>query len=501
MRDASVKSTGPINLPPEVAAKYEVTSTLGRGGMGVVLAARHRITKQNVAIKLLLTDKLENQTAILRFKQEAEAASKLSHPNVIQVYDFGVDDGVEYLVMEHVSGRSLAEEIAEGKLTVHRFLNLFTQVCAGLSHAHRNGVVHRDLKPSNILISVRDGETDIAKIADFGIAKLTSDGSTQQLTQTGEICGSPLYMSPEQCMGQTADIRSDIFSLGCVMYEAITGEVPHAGSNTLATIHKRANEEARSFTECGITFPARLEQVVLRCLEKNPDVRYQSADDLLKALQSDAPEPAYRTAQKPFKVKRSVRIGLAIAGVLAFVAYSLTGSVPRQIAGAHPQLIPAIKEREMAATLLNQHKPEEARKHLEIALIALKNAPRDEAFNVEKAAFLQEFERLLFEQGSPGKQSPARKSKQNKQMARTRGDEPAPTEDFGGSAQGEDEPSDKKQVVRGRPMLQGATRQPGSVPMPEEDALNNFAPQSVAPGSASTEAAPTTLEDVLKVLQ
>jgi serine/threonine protein kinase len=473
MKETSAKPSASINLPPEVAAKYEVTSTLGRGGMGVVLAARHRITKQAVAIKLLLTDKLENQTAILRFKQEAEAASKLSHQNVIQVYDFGVDKGVEYLVMEHVSGKSLAEEIANGKLTVERFIDIFTQVCSGLSHAHRNGVVHRDLKPSNILISQRDGEPDVAKIADFGIAKLTSDGSTQQLTHTGEICGSPLYMSPEQCMGQPADIRSDIFSLGCVMYEAITGEVPHAGSNTLATIHKRANEEARTFTECGVTFPARIEQIVLRCLEKNPDIRYQSAEDLMKALQSDSVDTRYRTKQKPLKVV-TLFLGLGIVSALAIAGYTVVSKDSNHSGVTNPQLRSAMKQRQIATALLDQHKPDEARKHLEAALSLLKTAPRDEDFKAEKAAFLQEFERLLFEQGAPDA-SAVKKKKES----RTRGGAPAsPAPD----AELAEEDSAKKASVRGRPLLQGATQK-----------------QLDAPGVAAP--APASLEDVMRILQ
>lgn len=416
-----------MSLPAELMAKYEPLSLLGEGGMGVVYEARHRLTGQTVAIKLLRNEKAQQQTAILRFKQEAEAASKLSHPNVIQVFDFGVcDQGIEYLIMEFVSGHNLSDAIKVRALEPQELVDTFVAICSGLAHAHRNGVVHRDLKPSNILISSRVGEKDTPKIADFGIAKMTSDGSTQHLTKTGEICGSPLYMSPEQCMGRPADIRSDIYALGCVMYEAITGAVPNAGDNTLETIHRRTNEAPRTFTECGVTFPDEIERIVLKCLELQPANRYQSADELSTDLQNAFSVRTEPAKSRPKRMAVQVAVAIALACVV-YVAYPLYKNGVNSNA-TNESLEIATAERKKAAEFLDQNNFVEGRKHLSMALQSLKTAPRDEAFAEEKKAFMEQFSRLLFEeQQVPKQETDAKKQDSKKEVkAKQKGKSRAP---------------------------------------------------------------------------
>lgn len=403
-----------IAIPAELVSKYEITALLGEGGMGVVYAARHKITGRHVAIKLLRQEQANNATAHLRFKQEAEAASKLSHPNVTQVFDFGVSsDGLEYLILEYVSGKNLAEIVRERPLQPEEFIEFFTQICSGLAHAHRNGIIHRDLKPSNILISRREGEPDLAKIADFGIAKITTDGTTQHLTKTGEICGSPLYMSPEQCTGRPADIRSDIFALGCMMYESITGAVPNAGENTLETIHRRTSEQARPFCDAGISFPPGIEAVVLRCLAIDPSQRYQSVEELQDELQHALTSKSNRAPRahnrKPAAlIVCSVAPALAILGLVGFTLLRAQPPVsgdgekklpPHVVQSGNrqrnPQVEAAAKERLQAERLMGRGDYSAAKQHLKKALISLKAAPHDEAFTAEWDAFTMSLTSLL----------------------------------------------------------------------------------------------------------
>lgn len=269
-----------------LADKYEILAVLGRGGMSVVYKARHLLMKKAVAIKVLLPQLVLNPQSLKRFQQEAEAASCLSHPNVITVYDFGVSEhGLPYLVMDLLHGQSLAEAVKEkGALDVQRALDIFVQACSALGEAHRKGVIHRDLKPSNIMLVLTDSGSESVKIVDFGIAKvLPQEGEEfQKLTQTGEIFGSPFYMSPEQCMGLKLDARSDIYSFGCLMYETLTGKPPLVGAHTLDTMFKHMNETPQGLTnlKCEAHVRERLEMVIFKALAKTPDQRYQSMKEL-----------------------------------------------------------------------------------------------------------------------------------------------------------------------------------------------------------------------------
>ena len=287
------------NLEGQIfAQRYEILKLLGKGGMSVVYRARHLIMDKIFAVKVLHLHLAKDDLSLRRFKQEAQAASTLTHPGIVAIHDCGEsEDGTAYLVMDYVQGASLADLLQNhGPLALDSFLNIMIQVAAALAHAHKCGIVHRDLKPSNIMITEADDKTQV-KIVDFGIAKILANAGeeTQQLTQTGEVFGSPLYMSPEQCFGSTVDRRCDIYSMGCVMYEALSGTAPFRGDNAFETMNKHVNEAPPPLVSPLLDESARqkLELILLRSLAKNPDDRYQSMAEIeseLRSLQSGTKE-------------------------------------------------------------------------------------------------------------------------------------------------------------------------------------------------------------------
>jgi serine/threonine protein kinase len=280
----------PAILGDALSATYEFIEAVGSGGMSVIYKARHRALNRLVAIKMLHGHMLTD-TIIRRFQQEAQASSLLQHPNTVGVYDFGVtESGLPFMVMDFVEGETLAQRLKRrGTLPPRDCIIIFKQVCDAVEHAHELGILHRDLKPGNIMLIESEGTPGIVKILDFGIAKImdAADSPGHNLTQTGEVFGSPLYMSPEQCSGiKELDRRSDIYSLGCVMYECLTGTVPHRGDTVIATIMKQLNERPRPVTDLqpNARIPAKLEDIVDKALEKNPDKRFQSMEELKDAL-------------------------------------------------------------------------------------------------------------------------------------------------------------------------------------------------------------------------
>ena len=283
----------------KLADRYEILSVIGHGGMGVVYKAKHELMDRVVAIKMLQAQLISDSMSVKRFQQEAKAASRLKHPNVITLYDFGVSatTGQPYLVMDYLQGVSLAEIIKrEGHVGVDRCIRIFTQACSALEHAHRQGVIHRDLKPGNIMLVDNEDEKDYVKVVDFGVAKLmpwAGEEEAQRLTQTGEVCGSPVYMSPEQCMGQKLDARSDIYTMGVVIYEALTGRLPLLGKNMVDTMSKHISEMPQPFgtVRPDLYIPERLEAVVFRALQKNPADRHQTMELLEQDLQIAVPRP------------------------------------------------------------------------------------------------------------------------------------------------------------------------------------------------------------------
>jgi predicted Ser/Thr protein kinase len=276
---------------------YEVEELLGQGGMGVVYRARDTRLGRPVALKVLPPEFTRDQDRKNRFLQEARAAARVTHPAIAQVYD--VDEGPEglFIAMELVSGKTVKALVQERELDLLGALEIASQVALGLQRAHEEGVVHRDIKPENIVVTP-DGH---AKILDFGLAKLLeptapqapegiSHMETLAKTQAGFVLGTLRYMSPEQARGQAVDHRSDIFSLGIVLYEMVTGQLPFSGTTALDTLHAIAFEETRPMTALRANLPPSLQRVVTRCLRKRPQDRYADAKELagdLKAVQRE----------------------------------------------------------------------------------------------------------------------------------------------------------------------------------------------------------------------
>lgn len=272
--------------------RYRLDSLIGEGGMGDVYRATHIHLDTQFAVKLLKPEFVANQTAIKRFRREAMAAGRINHQNAVRVTDFGVTpDHIVYLVMELVEGQSLRDLIGEsGKMNYLRVVNIVRQVCGAVEAAHQSGVIHRDLKPDNILIEAAQG-VECVKVLDFGIAKLRETNRTDSfLTQAGMIIGTPQYMSPEQCQGKQLDPRSDVYSIGILMYEMLSGEVPFDGETTLQVVYNQLHLPPRPLTELSPQIPVLLARVVLRALAKEPEKRQSSAlelsDELKLAVES-----------------------------------------------------------------------------------------------------------------------------------------------------------------------------------------------------------------------
>lgn len=283
-----------------VSNHFEILELLGSGGMGSVYKAKHVIIGKNVAIKIL--SKNGDDKANMRFQQEAKAASSLNHPNIVSVLDFGcLDNDQPFIVMDLAVGSSLADALRDyGTLSNSDALSIFAQICSALAHAHQRGIVHRDLKPGNIMLCPDDNGKIQAKLVDFGIAKIQAldTDRIQSLTETGEIFGSPLYMSPEQCAGSDLDARSDFYSLGCVMYECLTGKPPFTGQNVMQTIFMHVNDEAVKITNLNPRVPEELEQIVSRCLQKKAAARYSSAADIETDLLAVSENPQTKLRSK-----------------------------------------------------------------------------------------------------------------------------------------------------------------------------------------------------------
>jgi eukaryotic-like serine/threonine-protein kinase len=272
----------------QVLPNFEFDGEIGCGGMGVVYKARHTVLNKWFAIKMLPFEHLD-RVGVRRFQQEARAASSLQHENVVVVHDCGVTaSGRPYMVMEYAPGETLSELLRrKGHLSVVEAVPIFVEICAGVQHAHANGILHRDLKPSNIVL-VDTGTALKVKILDFGIAKILDDEVRLEkgLTQTGEVFGSPPYMSPEQALGRTSDRRTDIYSLGCLMYEVLTGAPPIVGQSVIETIYRQIHDVPPSLREAslGLEFPQALEDIIAKTLAKNMDDRFSTVEELKQEL-------------------------------------------------------------------------------------------------------------------------------------------------------------------------------------------------------------------------
>lgn len=265
--------------------QYKVETLIGVGGMGAVYKAEHHLTNQKVAIKVLWQDLAGNQAEVKRFTREARAASVLSHPNTVRVYDFGKDEGsgAIYIVMEFLDGRKLSDALRdEPVLDPGRAVHIGAQVCKALEEAHSKGLIHRDLKPDNIFLQDVSGEKDFVKVLDFGLAKFVSgDFERDNLTKTGYVVGSPEYMAPEQAIGSGVGPAADIYAVGVMMYEVLTGDLPFDAETTAQVLRKHIMEQPAPMSDLvDDDVPDALIEVVMRCLAKDPDDRPPSADAL-----------------------------------------------------------------------------------------------------------------------------------------------------------------------------------------------------------------------------
>lgn len=268
--------------------QYRLKKMLGSGGMGEVYLAEHEMMKRPCAVKVIRPEKAGNAQVIARFEREVRATAKLSHWNSIDIYDYGrTEDGTFYYVMEFLPGHNLGELVdGHGALPTERIVHLMTQVCDALAEAHEQDLVHRDIKPANIYCAYRGGQFDVAKLLDFGLAKPTADHEDVGLTQEGAITGSPLFMSPEQAMGSNeVDARSDIYSLGAVMYYMATGKPPFMYEQPIKVMVAHASEAPRPPRDLNEDIPIELEEIILRCLEKEQEDRFQDVQSMREALE------------------------------------------------------------------------------------------------------------------------------------------------------------------------------------------------------------------------
>jgi serine/threonine protein kinase len=283
---SSQTSTGDLLVGKTIEGKYRIDSKLGAGGMGAVYRAHRLLIGDEVAVKILHPRHVSESQATERFRREAQAAARLKHPNAVSIYDFGVtNDGLVYLVMELVEGQSLREIIKQqGPLTPSAAAEVINQVCAALDEAHRQQIVHRDLKPDNIVVRAMLNGLRV-KVLDFGIAKLR-DLTAGNLTQTGSVMGTPHYMSPEQCLGEELDSRSDIYSLGIVLYEMLAGVVPFKSPMSTAVVVQHVNQAPPPLRTINLSISPAVEAVVMHALAKRREERPQSATAFAHELSS-----------------------------------------------------------------------------------------------------------------------------------------------------------------------------------------------------------------------
>jgi hypothetical protein len=267
--------------------QYHLRELIGSGGMGEVYRAEHQLLKRPCAIKLIHPDRAGDPKALARFEREVRATAKLSHWNTIDIYDYGrTANGTFYYAMEYLPGLSLDRLVKQyGQLPAARVVHLLRQTCGALEEAHQHELVHRDIKPANLFAAERGGLYDVAKLLDFGLAKPMMGDDVGQLTQDGTVTGSPLFMSPEQATGEdNIDPRSDIYSLGAVGYFLLTGQAPFVHNKTIKVLMAHAQEEVRPPSQRCADVPKDVERVIMKCLEKSPEDRYQSATQLATAL-------------------------------------------------------------------------------------------------------------------------------------------------------------------------------------------------------------------------
>jgi beta-lactam-binding protein with PASTA domain/predicted Ser/Thr protein kinase len=324
--------------------RYEIQTRIGRGGMADVLLARDLLLDRPVAIKVLFAEFATDPNFVERFRREAQSAAALNHPNIVSVYDWGKYGGTYFIAMEYIEGRTLADIVrANGRVSAVQAAEIASEVSAALAFAHRNGVVHRDIKPANILI----GSSGQVKVADFGIARAMNSAADSNLTQVGLVMGTATYFSPEQAQGAQPDPRSDLYSLGIVMYEMVGGRPPFAGDNPVAIAYKQVHENPQPLNQLAADVPRPYEAIVAKLLAKNPAVRYPDGDSLrddlrrfrngdpVRALSGSAAAPPARpsnagatTVARTVTPPRPPTVGVGVGIANATTAVARTGGIP-----------------------------------------------------------------------------------------------------------------------------------------------------------------------------
>src|SRR5215468_8258130 len=276
-----------------LAGRYRIERLISRGGMGAVFEATQLGLDRAVAVKLLLPALSRDENAQERFRREARSAASLRHPNIIQIYDYGISDHGPYIVMELARGKSLRKLLSQGAPPIGLSVELMGQICSALAAAHSATIVHRDLKPDNIMIEEQADGQILAKVLDFGIPKMRETQPDEEgLNLTGaSIIGSPAYMSPEQSLGSTLDARSDIYSLGIVLYEMLTGSTPFGKGTPGALLTHQINTPPPPLTAARPEIPAAVESVVMKALAKDREARFTSATQLAQALRKAFDDP------------------------------------------------------------------------------------------------------------------------------------------------------------------------------------------------------------------
>ncbi len=295
----------------DIAGQFRILEKIGSGGMGAVYKAEQPEMRRFVAVKILHPRYLSRSDLVSRFRREARAMSHLSHPNTARVYLYGqLDDGACYFVMEYLAGRNLAQTVrAEGPMEVGRAIDIMAQVCGALEEAHAQGIVHRDLKPENIFLTTQGGIVDYPKVLDFGLAKVTEremrPGSLV-LTQEGMVFGTPEFMSPEQARGETLDGRSDIYSLGVILYELLTGKLPFDASQPMEFIQRHIKEAPipLAVRAPNRSWPPGLWEVMARALAKKREDRFATANEFAAALRAVVAAPATTPSPSPYAAQQ-----------------------------------------------------------------------------------------------------------------------------------------------------------------------------------------------------
>jgi serine/threonine protein kinase len=300
--------------------RYRIIKELGKGNMGVVYQAHDPQIDRMIALKVLRPDRMTSEDFVARFLKEARAIGRLSHPQIVTVYDVGEDQGTIYIAMEYLKGEPLNEVLKSGWLTVPQSVDIVRQVAQALDYANQKGIVHRDIKPSNIILT----QDQVVKLTDFGIARI-EDSSTGYQTQAGEILGTPIYMSPEQVMGKTADGRSDLYSVGVLFYEMIVGRRPFRGDNLAAIFHSITHDVPEAPAVIDPFISRALSDLIMKCLEKAPENRFQSGRQMVESLNAVSVQPAGDSPAVPISGRTPKKDGRSKTLIIGLIALLVMG--------------------------------------------------------------------------------------------------------------------------------------------------------------------------------